>query len=68
MHLVSAWVLLKVNLYCGKRFLMYLVDLIAMSLVFWIAIMARFVCWICLVSWIVLCLVRMHSMILLECY
>ena len=32
-HLVSACVLLKISLYCGKRFWIYLVDLVAVSLV-----------------------------------
>ena len=36
--------LLKINLYCGKRFWIYLVDLVAISLVSWMAIMAGFVC------------------------
>ena len=32
-HLVSACVLLKISLYYGKRFWIYLVDLVALSLV-----------------------------------
>ena len=32
-HLVSAWVLLNISLYCGNRFVMYFVDFVAVSLV-----------------------------------
>ena len=40
MHLVSACVLLKISLYCGNRFCMYFVDLVAVSLVSCMVIMA----------------------------
>ena len=36
--------LLKICLCCGKRFWIYLVDFVAVSLVSWMAIMAGFVC------------------------
>ena len=40
MHLVNACVLLNINLYCGNRFWMYFVDLVAVSLVSCIVIIA----------------------------
>ena len=40
MHLVRACVLLKINLYFGNRFCMYLVDFVAVSLVSCIVMMA----------------------------
>lgn len=39
-HLVSTCVLLNISLYCGKSFCMYVVDLVAVSLVSWIMIIA----------------------------
>lgn len=40
MHLVIAWVLLNISLYCGKRFCIYFVDFVAISLVSQIVMMA----------------------------
>ena len=42
--LVKKCVLLKMSLYFGKIFWIYLVDFVAVSLVFWIIIMAGLVC------------------------
>ena len=44
MHLVRACVLLKINLYCGNRFCMYLVDLDVVHLVSCMVIMAGMLC------------------------
>ncbi len=43
MHLVRAWVLLKINLYSGNRFSIYFVDFVAVSLVSCIVMIAGFV-------------------------
>ena len=40
MHLVNAWVLLKISLYSGNRFCIYLVDFVAVSLVSCIVMIA----------------------------
>ena len=40
MHLVSAWVLLNINLYCGNRFCIYFVDFVAVNLVSCMVIIA----------------------------
>ena len=39
-HLVSVCVLLNINIYCENRFYMYFVDFVAVSLVFYIVIIA----------------------------
>lgn len=40
MHLVSACMLLNISLYCGNSLYMYVIDLVAVSLVSWIVIIA----------------------------
>ena len=44
MHLVSAWVLLKINLYCENKFWMYLIDLDDVHLISCMVIMACMSC------------------------
>lgn len=44
MFLVGACVLLKINLYFGNDFWIYLVDLLAVSLVSWIEIVVGVIC------------------------
>ena len=48
--LVSKCVLLRMSLYFGKIFWMYLIDFVAVSLVSWIIIMAGLVCKFCIIS------------------
>jgi hypothetical protein len=43
MHLVNAWVLLKISLYFGNRFCIYFVDFVAVSLVFCIVMIVGLV-------------------------
>ena len=43
MHLVNAWVLLKISLYSGNRFCIYFVDFVAVNLVSCIVMIAGFV-------------------------
>ena len=66
-RMVSACVLLKVSLYCGNRFCMYLVDLDAVHLVSCMVIMANVSCewWImyCMLDSVVLNDAVFHVMI-----
>ena len=43
-HLVSACILLNINLYCGNKFWIYFVDFVAVILVSWIIMIAVSIC------------------------